>query len=56
MKVIRYHLCTPVREDDITRELLFPVQLPWSEYNETIAKQEAHRGEYTIEEREEAMA
>ena len=56
MKIIQYQLCTLVREDDITREVLYPVVLPWSEANERIAQSEAHRGEYTVTEREEVGA
>lgn len=28
---------------------LLPVEMPWTEANEAIAKAEAHNGEYTIE-------
>ena len=56
MKIIQYQLCTLVREDDITREVLYPVELPWSEQNEKLAQSEAYRGEYTVTEREEVGA
>ena len=45
MKVIKYNLCTMVEG----KEVLTRVTLSWSEANEEIAKQEAHNGEYTIE-------
>lgn len=53
MKIIRYQLCTLVHENETTREVLYSVEMPWSESNEQIAKEEAYRGEYTIEEVEE---
>lgn len=40
MKLIKYGLSVG--------EKLFPVELPWSEVNEEIAKAEADNGEYEI--------
>ena len=48
MKIIQYQLCTIIREDDTTREVLYLVELPWSEQNEKLAQSEAYHGEYTI--------
>lgn len=53
MKIIKYQLCTEVNhgtEDkpDI-QQVLSSVALGWSEGNETIAKAEAYKGEYTVE-------
>ena len=57
MKVIKYHLCTRVNhgteEEPIIEEILSAVTMGWNEKNEEIAKREAYRGEYTIEEIEE---
>ena len=53
MKIIQYRLCTLVREDDMTREVFYHVEMPWSEQNEKVAQGEAYRGEYTVTEREE---
>ena len=44
-KVIKYQLKTKVGQED----LLAPVTMGWNEINEEIAKREAHKGEYTIE-------
>lgn len=53
MKVIKYQLCTEVNhgtEDKPDIEQVFSaVSLGWSEANEKIAKNEAYKGEYTIE-------
>lgn len=53
MKVIKYNLCTRVNhgteEKPNIEEILFPVEMDWSEANEEIAKREAYNGEYTIE-------
>lgn len=53
MKVIKYQLCTEVNhgtEDEPNIEQVFSaVMLGWSEANEKIAKAEAYKGEYTIE-------
>ena len=53
MKLIRYNLCTRVNcgteEKPSWNNVLYPVSMPWSESNEEIAKNEAHNGEYTIE-------
>lgn len=60
MKVIKYRLCTRINhgteEAPVIEEVLSPVELGWSEANEEIARREAHRGEYTVEEREEVSA
>ena len=52
MKVIKYSLCTTVdvSEDDLPvwENILFPVELGWSEANEEIARHEAYNGEYII--------
>lgn len=57
MKVIKYNLCTPVNhgtdEEPNIEEVLSAVTMGWNEANEEIAKREAHRGEYTIEDVEE---
>lgn len=53
MKIIKYQLCTEVNhgtEDKPDIEQVFSaVTLGWSEGNEKIAKAEAYKGEYTIE-------
>ena len=53
MKVIKYQLCTEANhgtEDEPNIEQIFSsVTLGWSEANETIAKEEAYNGEYTVE-------
>lgn len=53
MKIIKYRLCTEVNhgtEDEPNIEQVFSaVMLGWSEANEQIAKKEAYKGEYTIE-------
>lgn len=59
MKVIKYNLCSIVSRvveageglepQTVTEEILTPVMLEWSEANEEIAKKEAYKGEYTIE-------
>ena len=53
MKIIKYQLCTKVNrgtEDKPNIEQVFSaVTLGWSENNEKIAKAEAYKGEYTIE-------
>ena len=58
MKVIKYNLCTRINhgteEEPIIEEVLSAVTMGWNEANEKIAKREAYRGEYTVEEREEA--
>ncbi len=43
-KVIKYNLCTNENE-----QTLIPVEMGWNEINEEIAKREAYKGEYTIE-------
>ena len=54
MKIIKYQLCTEVNhgtEDKPKIEQVFSaVTLGWSEANEKIAKEEAYKGEYIIEE------
>lgn len=53
MKIIKYNLCTKINggteEAPVWEDNLSPVEMPWSEANEEIAKQEAYNGEYTIE-------
>lgn len=53
MKILKYTMCTVdeyTTEDGIvTRQVLTPVNMIWSEANEKIAKHEAYNGEYTIE-------
>ena len=52
MKIIKYNLCTNVNygtEEPVFEETLSAVTMPWSEANEEIAKKEAYKGEYTIE-------
>lgn len=53
MKIIKYNLCMKVNlgteENPKFEERLFPTTLPWSERNEEIAKREAYKGEYAIE-------
>lgn len=54
MKIIKYSLCTKINQGaeenpDIV-EVLNAVEIGWSEANEEIAKREAYKGEYTIEE------
>lgn len=57
MKVIKYNLFTRVNHgtenDPEIEEILTAVTMGWNEINEEIAKQEAYRGEYKIEEVEE---
>lgn len=53
MKIIKYQLCTEVNygtedEPDI-QQVFSSVTLGWSEANKKIAKAEAYKGEYTIE-------
>lgn len=43
-KVIKYFRCIEENEEN-----LIPVEIGWNEINEEIAKREAHKGEYTIE-------
>ena len=54
MKVIKYHLCTRINhgteEEPNIEEILSAVTMGWNEANEEIAKREAHRGKYTVEE------
>lgn len=51
MKKIKYNLCTIVNhgteEHPDIKEILTPMEMPWNESNEAIAKREAY-GEYTI--------
>lgn len=53
MKNIKYNLCTMVNngteENPVIKEILSPVEMGWNEANEEIAKREAYKGEYTIE-------
>ena len=56
MKIIKYNLCTRVNrgteEAPVIEEILSPVEMGWNEANEEIARREAYRGEYTVEEAE----
>ena len=45
MKFIRYNLCTRTENG----EFFSDVTMPWNEVNEEIAKKEAYKGNYTIE-------
>lgn len=59
MKIIKYNLCTfgtrvyvdPVTgvETEQIEEILYPVAMGWNESNEEIAKKEAYKGEYAVE-------
>ena len=53
MKLIKYQLCTEINhgtEDEPQIEQVFSaVSLGWSAANEAIAKAEAYKGEYTVE-------
>ena len=53
MKVIKYQLCTEINrgteEQPNIEQVFSAVTLGWSEDNEEIAKAEAYKGEYTIE-------
>lgn len=53
MKVLKYKLCTRVNhgtaDAPVWEEVLTPVTMGWNEINEEIAKAEAYKGEYTIE-------
>lgn len=53
MKVIKYNLATQVNcgtaENPNYITTLSEVEMGWNEVNEEIAKREAHKGEYTIE-------
>lgn len=53
MKILKYNLCTKVNrgteEEPKWEEILSPVMIGWNEANEEIAKREAYKGEYTIE-------
>lgn len=53
MKLLKYNLCTRVNhgteENPQIEEILSPVTMGWNEANEEIARREAYKGEYTIE-------
>lgn len=53
MKILKYNLCTTINhgteEEPKIEEILSPVTMGWNEVNEEIAKKEAYKGEYTIE-------
>lgn len=53
MKVLKYKLCTRVNhgtaDAPVWEDVLTPVIMGWNEINEEIAKAEAYKGEYTIE-------
>ena len=46
MKIIKYDLATILPDGS---EVLNGVEMPWSAENESIAKAEAHGGQYTVE-------
>lgn len=50
MKIIKYNICNHETEGE---GILIGVEMTWSEANEEIAKREAYRGEYTVEDVEE---
>ena len=54
MKILKYNICTKVNhgteEEPEIEEILSLVEMGWNEANEEIAKKEAYKGEYTIEE------
>lgn len=56
MKVLKYNLCTRVNygteNNPKIEEVLYPVTMGWNESNEELAKREAYKGEYTIEDEE----
>lgn len=47
MKIIKYEFYQTTLEDG--KVVTIPKELPWTEVNEEIAKKEAYKGEYTIE-------
>lgn len=47
MKIIKYEFYQTTLEDG--KVITIPKELPWTEINEEIAKKEAYKGEYTIE-------
>ena len=53
MKILKYNLCTRVNhgteEAPKWENILSAVTMGWNEANEEIAKREAYKGEYTIE-------
>ena len=53
MKILKYNLCTIINhgteEEPKIEEILSPVTMGWNEANEEIAKKEAYKGEYTID-------
>ena len=53
MRILKYNLCTKVNygteESPVWEEILSPVTMGWNEANEEIAKKEAYKGEYTVE-------
>lgn len=57
MKILKYNLCDLVNrgtdENPMLVEVLSPVEMGWNEVNEEIAKREAYKGKYTIEEVED---
>lgn len=54
MKIIKYDFYKEenigTQEEPVLHAYTYPVQLPWSEENEAIAKAEARDGQYVIEE------
>lgn len=58
MKVIKYSYLSSINnigteENPIFKEFIIQVKLKWNESNELLAKREAYKGEYVIEEEEE---
>ena len=54
MKIIRYKFLScevnhGTEENPIIEQILLDKSMPWNEANEEIAKKEAYKGEYTIE-------
>ena len=53
MKIIKYKIYRIVNlgteDNPKLKEIFSPVEMGWNETNEEIAKHEAYRGEYTIE-------
>lgn len=59
MKMIKYRFLSceinrGTEEEPIMEQIFLKKSMTWNEANEEIAKREAHNGEYTIEEVEDA--
>ena len=57
MKIIKYRFLSceinrGTEEEPIMEQIFLKKSMTWSEANEEIAKREAYRGEYTVEEEE----